>query len=149
MTLQITVAAPFRHTRKTGMRRNELVYYYALDRKWMSTDQAAVLLRRAEEAGLLRQENGVFTILFDPATETIPIGFQAHLCNLRDKRSCSGADRPDHEGKGRTGDRVVADMNRIIREQFGGNLLPPAALVLLAKKYGVPYEDLRETLFAR
>ena len=43
---------------------------------------------------------------------------------------------------------IVADMNRIIREQFGGNLLPPAALVILAKKYGVPYEDLRETLVA-
>ena len=53
MTLQITVAAPFKHTRKTGMRKNELVYYYALDRKWMSTEQAAILLRRAEEAGLI------------------------------------------------------------------------------------------------
>jgi len=39
-------------------------------------------------------------------------------------------------------------MNAVIREQFGGNLLPPAALVLLAKKYGVPYEDLREVLIA-
>ena len=58
------------------MRKNELVYYYALDRKWMSTDQAAVLLRRAEEAGLIRLENGVFTILFDPATVTIPNGFK-------------------------------------------------------------------------
>ena len=67
MTLEITVAAPFKHTRKTGMRKNELVYYYALDRKWMSTDQAAILLKRAEEAGLLKQENGVYTILSDPS----------------------------------------------------------------------------------
>ena len=35
------------------MRKNELVYYYALDRKWMSTEQAKMLLQRAEEDGLL------------------------------------------------------------------------------------------------
>ena len=59
MTLQITVAAPFKHTRKSGMRKNELVYYYALDRKWMSTDQANQILRRAEEEGLMSLENGI------------------------------------------------------------------------------------------
>ena len=64
MTIQLTVAAPFKHTRKTGMRKNELVYYYALDRKWMSTEQANLLLRRAEEDGLLREENGVFYPVF-------------------------------------------------------------------------------------
>ena len=43
---------------------------------------------------------------------------------------------------------VVAEMNKVIKEQFDGNLLPPAALVLLAKKYRVPYEDLRDALVA-
>jgi len=146
LTLRITVAAPFRHTRKNALRRNELVYYYALDRKWMSTDQAAVLLKRAEEAGLVRQESGVYTILFDPATETIPIGF-------RPGSAVFEASDPAQELIGRIMKArnipetdVVAEMNRVIREQFGGNLLPPAALVLLAKKYAVPYEDLREAL---
>jgi hypothetical protein len=37
-------------------------------------------------------------------------------------------------------------MNRIIKEQFDGNLLPAAALVLLAKKYDVPFEDKRDEL---
>ena len=41
---------------------------------------------------------------------------------------------------------VVAEMNRIIKEGFDGNLLPPAALVLLAKKYGVPCEDIVASL---
>jgi hypothetical protein len=48
VTLRLAIAAPFKHTRKTGMRKNELVYYYALDRKWMSTEQANQLLKRAE-----------------------------------------------------------------------------------------------------
>jgi hypothetical protein len=148
LTLRITVAAPFRHTRKTALRRNELVYYYALDRKWMSTDQAAVLLRRAEEAGLLRQENGLFSILFDPATEIIPIGFRPTSAIFEANDPAQELIGRIMKARGVPETDVVAEMNRIIREQFGGNLQPPAALVLLAKKYGVPYEDLRETLVA-
>lgn len=146
MTLTIAVAAPFIHTRKTGMRKNELVYYYALDRKWMSTDQAAALLRRAEESGLLRQENGVYSLLFDPATVTIPVGFKPTSSIFEANDPAQELIRRLMKARGMPETDVVAEMNRLIREQFGGNLLPPAALVLLAKKYGVPYEDLREAL---
>lgn len=148
MTLEITVAAPFKHTRKTGMRKNELVYYYALDRKWMSTDQAAALLKRGEEAGLLSLENGVYTIRIDPSAVTIPIGFKP-------SSSVFDAHDPAQELIGRIQKarnvpetEVVAEMNKVIREQFDNNLLPPAALVLLAKKYRVPYEDLRDALLS-
>ncbi|MGA2104581.1 DUF2240 family protein [Methanoregula sp.] len=148
MTLQITIAAPFRHTRKTSLRRNELVYYYALDRKWMNTDQAAVLLRHAEEAGLLRQENGVFSILFDPATVTIPIGFRPSSTIFETNDPAQDLIARITKAAGVPETDIVAEMNKIIRDQFCGNLLPPAALVLLAKKYHVPYEDLREALIS-
>jgi len=148
LTLQITVAAPFRHTRKTGMRKNELVYYYALDRKWMSTEQAAILLRRAEEAGLIRQENGVFTILFDPAVVSIPIGFKPTSAVFETNDPSQELIGRIMKARGVPETDVVAEMNKVIREQFDGNLLPPAALVLLAKKYQVPYEDLRDALTA-
>jgi hypothetical protein len=148
VTLQITVAAPFKHTRKTGMRKNELVYYYALDRKWMSTDQAAILLKRAEEAGLLKQENGVFTILVDPATVTIPIGFKPTSAIFEANDPAQEMIDRIVKARGVPETDVVAEMNKLIKEQFDGNLLPPAALVLLAKKYRVPYEDLRDALTA-
>jgi hypothetical protein len=148
LTLQITVAAPFRHTRKTGMRKNELVYYYALDRKWMSTEQAAILLRQAEEAGLIRQENGVFTILFDPATVSIPIGFKPTSAVFETNDPSQELIGRIMKARGVPETDVIAEMNKVIREQFDGNLLPPAALVLLAKKYQVPYEDLRDALTA-
>jgi hypothetical protein len=148
LTLQITVAAPFKHTRKTGMRKNELVYYYALDRKWMSTDQAAILLRRAEEAGLIRLENGVFTILFDPATVTIPIGFKPTSAVFETNDPGQELIGRIMKARGVPETEVVAGMNKLIKERFDGNLLPPAALVLLAKQYRVPYEDLREALTA-
>ncbi|MDO9549340.1 MAG: DUF2240 family protein [Methanoregula sp.] len=146
MTLQITVAAPFKHTRKAGMRKNELVYYYALDRKWMSTDQANQLLRRAEEEGFMNLENGMYTPRFDLATITIPIGFKptSAIFERNDPsqvligRIAQATTMPETD--------IVAEMNRMIRDGFDSHLLPAAALVLLAKKYKVPFEDLSDVL---
>ena len=146
MTLRTTIAAPFRHTRKSGMKKNELVYYYALDRKWMSTEQANQLLRRAEEDGLLKQENGMFLPAFDTAAVTIPVGFKPTSAIFE-------RNDPMQELIGRIArarkveeTEIVAEMNKVIREGFDTNLLPPAALVVLAKKYQVPCEDLHDTL---
>jgi hypothetical protein len=141
VTLKTTVAAPFRHTRKTGMRKNELVYYYALDRKWMSTDQANSLLHRAEEEGLLKLENGVYSVLFDPATITIPIGFKPSSGIFERNDPAQELIGRISQKRGVSETVVVAEMNKIIKEQFDGNLLPPAALVLLSKRSGVPFED--------
>lgn len=146
MTLRVTVAAPFRHTRKSGMRKNELVYYYALDRKWMSTEQANLLLKRAEDEGLLALENGFYSPRFDVASVTIPLGFkptsgiferhdpvQELIGRIARARSLEETD-------------VVSEMNRIIRDNFDMHLLPPAALVLLAQEYRVPFDDLLDAL---
>lgn len=144
MTLRITIAAPFRHTRKTGMKKNELVYYYALDRKWMSTEQANQLLRRAEEDGLIRQENGQLVPAFDIAEITIPIGFKPTSAIF--ERSDPTQELISRIARTRHVEEmdVVAEMNRVIKSGFDTNLLPPAALVILAKKYQVPFEDMLE-----
>jgi len=146
VTLRTTIAAPFRHTRKSGMKKNELVYYYALDRKWMSTDQANQLLRRAEEDGLLKQENGIFSPAFDIAAVTIPVGFKPTSAIFE-------RNDPMQELIGRIArarkveeTEIVAEMNKVIREGFDTHLLPPAALVVLAKKYHVSCDDLRDPL---
>lgn len=146
MTFRITVAAPFRHTRKTGMRKNELVYYYALDRKWMSTEQANLLLRRAEEDKLIRQENGVFSPLFDISGITIPIGFKPTSVVFEQHDPSAELIARIAKAKNQEETDVVAEMNRIIKDRFDGNLLPVAALVLLAKKEGVPFDDMQDRL---
>jgi hypothetical protein len=146
VTLRLTIAAPFKHTRKNGMRKNELVYYYALDRKWMSTAQANLLLKRAEENGLLGFENGLYLPRFDISGLTLPVGFKpgSGIFEQHD---------PVQELIGRIArvqslqeTDVVADMNRLIKENFDTHLLPPAALVLLARKHGVPFDDLLDAL---
>ena len=100
------------------MRKNELVYYYALDRKWMSTEQANLLLKRAEEEGLLGIENGLYSPRFDIAALTLPVGFkptsgiferhdpvQDLIARIARARSLEETD-------------VVAEMNRIIKDNF-------------------------------
>ena len=128
------------------MKKNELVYYYALDRKWMSTEQANQLLRRAEEDGLLKQENGLFSPGFDISAVTIPVGFKPTSAIFE-------RNDPMQELIGRIArarkveeTEIVAEMNKVIREGFDTNILPPAALVILAKKYQVPCDDLRDFL---
>jgi len=146
VTLQVTVAAPFKHTRKSGMRKNELVYYYALDRKWMSTDQANQLLRRAEEEGFLSMENGIFTPRFDLTAITIPIGFKPTSAIFERNDPAQELIRRIATAKNMQETDIVAEMNRTIKDGFDGHLLPPAALVVLAKKYHVPFEDLSDAL---
>jgi len=150
VTLQTTIAAPFRHTRKKGMRKNELVYFYALDRKWMSSDQATSLLKRAEEDGLLKLDNGVYTVLFDPATIPIPIGFKPSSAIFTRDDPMQELISQIAKARGVQETEIVAEMNKIIKEQFDGNLLPPAALVLMAKKSGVSFmqylDPFRETI---
>jgi hypothetical protein len=146
VTLRTTIAAPFRHTRKAGMRKNELVYYYALDRKWMSTEQANQLLRRAEEDGLIRQENGIYSPLFDSAEVIIPIGFKPTSAIF--ERNDATQELIGRIVKARKVEEteIVAEMNLVIKDGYGTHLLPPAALVLLAKKYNIPFEDLQDSL---
>jgi len=148
VTIRITVAAPFKHTRKTGMRKNELIYYFALDRKWMSTEQANLLLRRAEEDGLLGQVNGVFSPRFDLTEITVPVGFKPTSSIFKRNDPSQELIGRIAQVQGMQETEVVSEMNRIIKERFDGNLLPAAALILLAKKYNVPFKDLREALIA-
>ena len=128
------------------MRKNELVYYYALDRKWMSTDQANQILRRAEEEGLMSLENGIYTPRFDLTAITIPIGFKPTSAIF--ERNDPAQVLIGRIAKTTTlqETEIVAEMNQTIRDGFDNHLLPPGALVLLAKKYGVHFEDLSEAL---
>lgn len=128
------------------MRKNELVYYYALDRKWMSTDQANQLLRRAEEEGFLSLENGMFIPRFDLSAITIPIGFKPTSAIFERNDPSQELIGRIAKAKNMQDIDIVAEMNRTIKDGFDGHLLPPAALILLAKKYGVSFEDLSDAL---
>lgn len=146
MTLRETVAAPFRHMRKGRLQRSEIIFYLAIDRKWMSREEAERVIEMAGEQGLITQEEGGFVPAFDLTEVTIPIGFRpaADIFDTKDPlrellgRIAAATDRPVQE--------VAAEMNRLIEERFDGRLYPEAAALILARIHAVPTEDLRDAL---
>jgi hypothetical protein len=142
MSLQITVAAPFRHLHKEQLQRSEFVYYLAIDRMWMNRDQASALLDLAVEQGLVSVRAGLVVPLFPVGDVAVPLGYRPGPEDL---------DRPDPErlllmriasATGRDEREVAAEANRLVAEGFDGQLRSKAALVLLARRYGVAFEDL-------
>ena len=130
------------------MRKNELVYYFALDRKWMSTEQANLLLKNAEEEGLLVQENGVFSPNFDISGITIPVGFKPTSVIFEKKDPVQDLIRRIAQTTKKEETEIVAEMNQLIKGGFDGNLLPEAAAAIIAKRHNVPFEDKLEDLKA-
>lgn len=145
MSLEITVAAPFRHLHKSQLQRSEFVYYLAIDRMWMNRDQAGLLLDRAVEQGLVELRNGVVVPLFAVGEVTVPLGYRPGPEDL---------ERPDPvrlliariaRATGHDEREVAAEANGIV-ESFDGQLRPEAALVLVALRHGVPFGDLLASL---
>jgi hypothetical protein len=139
--LKIAVAAPFRHLRKAALKKSELVYYYALDRKWMNTEQAAAFIRKAEESGLLTGGDGVYKPSFDYTTVTIPVGFRPTSAILERSDPFTGLVNRIAQATGREETEVVAEMNKLIREGFDNNLAPEAAIAVVARRHNVPFGD--------
>ncbi|HOI12531.1 MAG TPA: DUF2240 family protein [Methanoculleus sp.] len=142
MSVKIAVAAPFKHMRKDRLQRSEFVFYIAIDRKWMNKEQANQLLDRAKLEGLIEVDGGSIRPLFDVAEVSIPLGFKPTSDVL------AVAESPYEELIGRIAaatskppQEVVAELHRVITDHFDGNLRVEAAVVILAKKYGVAFED--------
>ncbi|QSZ67047.1 DUF2240 family protein [Methanofollis aquaemaris] len=142
MSLQVTVAAPFKQMHKGEMERSQFVFFLALDRKWMNVDQANAVLRLAEEAGMVKVGEGIVSPLFDVSAVAIPLGFRPgpevfdapDPCHDLVERIAAAVEREPGE--------VVAEMNQVIDEEFDGKLRAGAAAVLLARRYGVEWNDL-------
>ena len=75
MSLETTVAVPFRSAGTDRMGEGEFVVALSLDRDWFSPDQAKRLVDVAEGRGLLSHENGELRATFDPSGVTVPESF--------------------------------------------------------------------------
>ncbi|MDN7012138.1 DUF2240 family protein [Methanoculleus sp. FWC-SCC3] len=142
MSVKIAVAAPFKHMRKERLQRSEFVFYIAIDRKWMNKEQASQLLERAKSEGLIEVDGGAIRPLFDVADVSIPLGFKPTSDVLATAESpyeeligriAAATEKPPQE--------VVAELHRIVTDNFDGNIRVEAAVVILAKKYGVAFDD--------
>jgi hypothetical protein len=146
MTLQVTVAAPFYHAAKPAMSKNELIYYYAFDRKWMDRESVEILLRRACDSGLLYIQDEMFVPGFDVASVHVPIGFRpsSSILNAPDPFETL-LDRISAQTE-RVREEIIAEMNACIADEFYGNITAQAAILCIAAKYQVLFSDLIEGL---
>jgi hypothetical protein len=146
VSLQITVAAPFKQMHVGELERNHFVFFLALDRKWMNVEQANTVFRLGESAGLLGVRGGKIVPLFDLSTVTIPLGFRPgpEIFEAPDPlRDLVGRIA---SATGRDTNEVTAEMNRVTGGEFDGKLRPEAAAVLLARRDGVAWQDLLPAL---
>lgn len=142
MSVRIAVAAPFKHMRKDRLQKSEFVFYIAIDRKWMNKEQVNQLLERAKAEGLIEVDGGTIRPLFDLAEVSIPLGFKPTSDVL------ATAESPYEDLIGRIAaatekspQEVVVELHRIVADNFDGNIRVEAAVVILAKKYGVAFDD--------
>ncbi len=141
MSVRVAVAAPFKHMRKERLQRSEFVFYIAIDRKWMNKEQANQLLERAMSEGLVEVDGGSIRPLFNVAEVTIPLGFKPTSEVLAAESPYEDLIGRVVAATGKPPQEIVAELHRVVTDQFDGNLQTEAAAVILAKKYGVAFED--------
>jgi hypothetical protein len=146
MSLAITIAAPFRHTRKERLKKSEIIYYLAFERGWMNIEQANLLLARAREEGLIAYDGDMICPLFDTGSVEIPLGFRPSASVFRKSDPLEELMQRIEREKNIHLTSVAAEMNAIINKEFDGFLRPEAALVILARRHNVPCEDLLPAL---
>jgi hypothetical protein len=146
VSLSVTVAAPFKHTRKEKLQKSEFIFYLTIDRKWMSRDQANQLLERAKSAGMVEVTDGWVRPLLDLSSITVPVGFKPDSRIFESDEASQVLLGRIAAARGASPAEVVAEVNRVIQEGFDGNLRLPAAAAIVAKRYKVGFDDLRESL---
>lgn len=146
MSLPVTVAAPFKHTRKEKLQKSEFIFYLTIDRKWMSRDQANQLLEKAKAAGMVEVADGWVRPLLDLSSITVPVGFKPDSRIFESDEASQVLMGRIASARGVPPAEVVAEVNRVIREGFDGNLRLPAAAAIVAKKNNIRFDDLRESL---
>lgn len=146
MSLTITIAAPFRHARKDQLKKNEIVYFLSFKQHWMNIEQANILISRALEEGLIEQDGDMIRPLFDTSAVDVPLGYKPGSAVFERSDPVDDLLLRISQQTGIPRAQLVAEQNRVVQEQFGGNIRSEAAVVIMAKRHGVEYQDLLPAL---
>jgi len=138
MSLEATVAVPFRQQGKRRLGEGEFVVALSLDRDWFSPDQAKRLVDVAKGRGLVTEADGDLQPEFDPNDVDVPENFTPDESVLREQSTfeqaldalvSAGVDKQE----------AVASINE---RQRGLEVTIEAAAVLYAKEHGVDVDGL-------
>jgi len=133
MSLEATVAVPFRQEGRDRLGDGEFVVALSLDRDWFSPDQAKRVVDVALGRGLLEREDGKLAAQFDPDAVEVPEEFVPDADILREqsafeqvlsKLTAAGVEKQE----------AVAAINGLQRDL---GLTIEAAAVVYARREGV------------
>ena len=148
MTLEATVAVPFRQRGTDRLGEGEFVVALSLDRDWFSPDQAKRLVDVAAGRGLVDRTDGDVVVAFDPATVDVPEEFVPDESVLREQSTFESA-LDAIVAAGVEKQRAVAAINE---RQRALAVTIEAAAVLYAREQGAAVgrlaADVREELAA-
>ncbi|WP_435097222.1 DUF2240 family protein [Halorubrum sp. N11] len=148
MSLEVSVAVPFKQRATERLGEGEFVVALSLDRDWFSPDQAKRLVDVAVGRGLVAEEDGDLVARFDPADVTVPENFAPDDAILREQSTFETA-LDAIVAAGVEKQRAVAAINE---RQRALAVRIEAAAVLVAKEHGAPVDhlaaDVREKLAA-
>ena len=142
MSLEITVAVPFRQHGTDRLGEGEFVVALSLDRDWFSPDQAKRLIDVAAGRGLVDRADGDLVATFAPGGVEVPDGFTPDESILQ-SQSLFERLLGTLVADGLTKQDAVADVNRLQRD-LGVTI--EAAAVLYARRRGVDVGDLATEL---
>lgn len=144
MSLRVAVAAPFKGNGRDRLREQAFVVDLAIDRNWVSPDQAKQLADLAKRRGLVEEVEGELVATFDLDEVSVPDGFvpdesifaeQTPFETVVDELVAAGFDRQE----------AVAGINTLQDEL---QITADAAAVVFARGEGVAVEKTAELVAA-
>ena len=107
----------------------------------MSIEQANVILKRALDEGLVGYDGEMLAPKFDIQSVEVPIGFKPSQSVFELNDPVQSLIDIVVKSSGRQETEIVAEMNRMKSKDFDDLIRPEAAVIILAKRYGVPVEE--------
>ncbi|RAW45120.1 DUF2240 domain-containing protein [Halorubrum sp. 48-1-W] len=144
MSLEATVAAPFKRHAAERLGEGEFVVALSLEREWFSPDQAKRLVDVAVGRGLVDEEDGELVARFDPDEVVVPEDFRPDEDVLREQSTFETA-LDAIVSAGVEKQRAVAGINE---RQRALAVTIEAAAVLYAKEQGARVDHLVEDVRA-
>lgn len=140
MSLEVTVAVPFRAKGRERLGEGEFVVALSLDRDWFSPNQAKRVVDVAVGRGLLAEDDGDLLARFDPDEVTVPEEFVPDESVLREQSTFERV-LDALVAAGVEKQTAVAAVNERQREL---DVTLEAAAVLYARGEGVDVGDVAE-----
>lgn len=142
-----SVSMPFKKKGRETLRESEFVLALSFDLNWFTPDQAKIIVRDAEKAGLIKKEGDMIRPEFDISSVEIPAGFKPDSSVFNQKTILDRAIERIMSSTGMEKRKVIALINKK-QEDLSKLVEIEVSAILVALEHGVAMDDLIEEEYA-